>query len=102
MTTHQQVPNSPYLRVYHVLDEVCFDGRVEWWALTSIHAAIDELRKERAPVQHIRIAEQVSVALHKLERALQRGSSNEVEAARADLQAHGAAWLQTPLASTSH
>lgn len=102
MTTNQQETNSPYLRVYHVLDEVCFDGRVDRWALTSIHTAIDELRRDRAPVEHIRIVERVSVALHKLERALRCGSANDVEATRAELQTHGAAWLQTPLGSTQH
>lgn len=89
-----------YLSVYHLLDLVCFSPRVPLGSAARIHKAIDRLRAIEAPMDDIRAAEGMSVAIHRLERALAIGDGSDAENARTELQKLGEQWLQTPMRLT--
>ena len=100
MVDHDVIRTEAYLSVYHLLDLVCFSGRVPPGSSGRIHRAIDCLRRIQAPAEDLRAAEGMSVAIHRLERSLAAGDAAEAERARADLQELGAHWLQTPMRLT--
>ena len=100
MTDQDIIRTEAYLSVYHLLDLVCFSERVPLGSSARIGTAIDRLRTIRAPVNDIRTAEGISVAIHKLERALAVGADEDAEEARVELQQLGARWLQTPMRLT--
>lgn len=101
MTIAASREGDAYLSVYQVLDEVCFARGIPVGSQGSLFAAIDGLRKAAAPSEHIVLAEQIAVAIHKLVWALRNGGNGE-EAAREELQALGASWLRIPVPSTVH
>ena len=100
MAEQDTIRTEAYLSVYHLLDMVCFSGRVPPGSTSRIHKAIDRLRLIQAPTPDIRAAEGISVAIHRLERSLAAGEGSEAERARVDLQQLGAAWLQSPIQLT--
>lgn len=100
MADQDVIRTEAYLSVYHLLDLVCFSPRVPLSAVTRIHKAIDRLRAIDAPSQDIRAAEGMSVAIHRLERALVIADEAEARAARVELQKLGECWLQTPMRLT--
>jgi hypothetical protein len=100
MADHDITRTEAYLSVYHLLDIVCFSPRVPLGSAARIHHAIDRLRAIDAPRDDIRAAERMSVAIHRLERALAVGDEAEAEQARAELQQLGAKWLQSPMRLT--
>ena len=93
---------SSYLKVYQVLDDVCFGGSVRPGAQGAIYAAIDGLRRHGAPHEHVRLVESIAVAVHKLQAAIQVQAADDVEIARAELQERGAEWLQMPMGMSAH
>ncbi len=97
MDTHSIDPRSPYLIVYDVLEKVAFAPAVPPGAFGAIHSAIDLLRDDGAPQEHVAAAQGISLALHRLEWSMRRREDAEQEAARTDLQALGAGWLQMPI-----
>jgi hypothetical protein len=92
-----QIRNSAYLSIYHVLDELGFAGRVQARTAGAIHRAIDQLRLIDAPAEDIVVAEAMSVAVVKLETALRTSDAAAAEQVRVELQQLGARWLQTPM-----
>ena len=97
MTSQETIRNGAYLSVYHLLDDLCFWGRVPPGSACTLFKAIDDLRRISAPAEDIRVAETMSVAVHKLEAALRSNDRGEAEQARLELQTLGARWLQTPM-----
>lgn len=97
MTSQDSIRNGAYLSVYHLLDDLCFWGRVPPGSACALFKAIDDLRRIAAPAEDIRVAETMSVAVHKLESALRSHDRTEAERARIELQTLGARWLQTPM-----
>ena len=91
-----------YLSVYQVLDDVCFARGVPVGSQGALYAAIDGLRREAAPSEHIALAERIAVAIHRLLWALKNGEDGEEETVREELQTLGASWLQIPVPSTVH
>jgi len=55
---------------------------------------VDDLRAHSAPADDCRRAEQISLQIHKLELALLRADHDGAKAARDNLKALAAAWLQ--------
>ena len=97
MTSQDSIRNGAYLSVYHLLDDLCFRGRVPPGSACTLFKAIDDLRRICAPAEDIRVAETMSVTIHKLEWALRSRDGAEAESARLELQTLGARWLQTPM-----
>ena len=97
MTSQDTIRNGAYLSVYHLLDDLCFGGRVPPGSACTLFKAIDDLRRISAPAEDIRVAETMSVAIHKLGAALRSHDRAEAESARLELQTLGARWLQTPM-----
>jgi hypothetical protein len=97
MNSQDQLRNSAYLSVYSLLDEVCYAGHVPAGSTGTIHQVIDLLRRVEAPVEDIRAAENMSVAIHRLSSALRVGDREEQARIRHELQGLGARWLQTPM-----
>ena len=97
MTSQETIRNAAYLSVYHLLDELCFQGRVPPGSACTLFKAIDDLRRISAPAEDIKVAETMSVAVHKLEAALRSRDCSDAERARVELQTLGARWLQTPM-----
>lgn len=91
------VESRAYLNVYQVLDEVCFADAVPAGARGLMYSSIDGLRQVHAPAEHIALAEDISLSLHRLEWPTQNGDAEEVKQLREELQTIGATWLQTPL-----
>jgi hypothetical protein len=60
-------------------------------------SAIDDLRRMQAPSSEICLAERISVAMHRLEWAIRSRDSAAQERLRAELQALGSDWLDTPI-----
>jgi hypothetical protein len=100
MAEQDAIRTEAYLSVYHLIDMVCFAGRVPPGSTSRIHKAIDRLRLIQAPKTDIRAAEGISVAIHRLECSLAAGETAEAERARIDLQQLGAQWMQTPMRLT--
>lgn len=97
MTSQDAIRNSAYLSVYQLLDDLCFVGRLPPGSACILFKAIDDLRRISAPAEDIRVAETMSIAVHKLEAALRSDDRMEAEQARLELQMLGARWLQTPM-----
>lgn len=96
------IESKAYLSVYQVLDDVCFGDRVPVGTRATIHFAVDDLKRVRAPAAHVGTAEAIALALHKLEWAVRNGDRAEHEAARDELRLLGASWLQTPMRLIRH
>ena len=77
---------SEQVVVYQVLDTVLAGGAMPASVRRKIFSVIDELRTNGADPAEVRRAESVSINLHKLERALQRRSSEDGEQARVALK----------------
>lgn len=100
MTIGAEGKSGAYLSVYQVLDEIGFGKTVPVGSQGAMFAAIDGLRRTAAPAEHIRLAECISVAIHRLLWALKTGEDEET--VRAELQTLGASWLRIPVPSTVH
>lgn len=93
--------SSAHVTVYQVLDSVMRTKAVPPGTLGRIHSAVDALRLAAPSGEHLRQAEQISVTMHKLELALRRTDPECESAARKDLRALAAAWLQTRIGRVS-
>jgi hypothetical protein len=81
--------------VYQVLDQVLADRTVAAKSRGAMFSVIDELRQGTAPAEDLRRAERISIAMHRLEWALQQGDRVARETALADLRALAAGWLDS-------
>jgi hypothetical protein len=86
-----------YVDVYQVVDDVRCSGSCPAGARGILFTAIDKLRCDCAPRQHIEIAERISVALHRLEWAMLRRDENEASSIREELEMLSAQWHQIPI-----
>jgi hypothetical protein len=81
-----------YMAVCNVLDELADSaGRPINWR-KPVYEAIDELRAIGAPAEQIDNAERISIALLKLDWAVQKGDSEKQEQVREQLAALGETW----------
>jgi hypothetical protein len=83
---------SPRASVYLVLDEILSGPTVPPGAHGAMFAAIDELKSSQAPLQELRVVEEIAVELHKLEWALRGADGDACNAARDRLR-----WLAADL-----
>jgi hypothetical protein len=81
--------------VYQVLDEVLGAKAVSPGARGTMFAVVDGLRAGAATLENVRRAENVSIELHRLETALQRGDREASAAALDELRRLAADWLNT-------
>lgn len=89
--------SSQYAVVYRVLDGLKSTGLAPPGAPGVLFNAIDRLKLDNAPEQHIRLAEDVSVAIVRLEGAVRNGRHDLAAEIRAKIQQLSAAWLDTPI-----
>jgi hypothetical protein len=87
--------------VYQVLDDVLAGGGVPRNCRGTIFAAVDALRFNAADQQLVRGAEEVSVELHKLEWAMQRGDGAAATGARESLKKIAANLLNSRISARS-
>ena len=78
--------DSAFARIYQVLDQVLCGAGVPAGARGIMYDVVDELRADADVRQEARIAEDISVQLHKLECALQRRDGQEEVHARQALK----------------
>jgi len=94
----QPLAGSAYWEVYEVLDDLRVAEAVSFGSLRKMYAAIDALRGMDAPVSHIALAEQITIAMHRLEAARRRQDSAAESAARNQLDGLVADWFDKRLA----
>jgi hypothetical protein len=87
--------------VYQVLDDVLAGGSLPPTCRGTIFAAVDALRFNADDQQLVRAAEEVSVELHKLEWALQRGDGAAAAGARKSLKKIAANLLNSRISARS-
>ncbi len=95
MPVNQQ--NNAYTSVYQVVEELCSGSCPPAGLAGTMYAAIDNLRQMEAPRDDVSLAERISVAMHKLEWAIRGRDSAAQDRLRAELQALGSDWLDTPI-----
>lgn len=90
-----QNTSGVYAVVYEVVNEASF-GCPPPGARGALYRAIDALRASAAPREHVRLVEEMSVALHRMD-AGRLDTQFEAEQAREKLQELGSRWLQVPI-----
>ena len=94
MNTH----SSQYAEVYRILDGLKSTGAACPGAPGVLFNAIDRLRYDKAPHEHIRLAESLSVAIIRLEGAVRTGRHDLAAKARCEIELLNSAWMDTPIA----
>ena len=89
--------SSQYAEVYRVLDSLKSTGLAHPGAPGVLFNAIDRLKLDNAPEEHIRLAENVSVAIVRLEGAVRNGRHALATEIRAEIEQLSAAWMDTPI-----
>ncbi|HEX8444683.1 MAG TPA: hypothetical protein VF631_13660 [Allosphingosinicella sp.] len=89
--------SNAYMSVYQVVEELCSGDCPPAGLTGAMFSAIDDLRRMQAPRADVTLAERISVAMHKLEWAIRSGDAAVQEEIRAELQALGSDWLDTPI-----
>ncbi len=89
--------SNQYAEVYRVLDGLKAEGLAPPGAPSILFNAIDRLRSEKAPDEHIRLAECVSVAIVRLEGAVRCGRIALATEVRAEIDQLSAAWMDMPM-----
>ncbi len=90
-------PNSAYMSVYMVVKELCATEAVPTGLTGTMYSALDQLRDMQAPRSDVSLAERISVTMHRLEWAIRSGDAPEQARFRAELEALGSDWLETPI-----
>lgn len=72
--------------VYQVLDDALADTGVSPGARGTIFSVIDGLRASGAQADEVRLAESVSIELHKLQQAIQRNDADDAKKVRDQLR----------------
>ena len=93
MTFH----SSQYAEVYRVLDGLKSAGLACPGAPGVLFNAIDRLRYDKAPHEHIRLAESLSVAIIRLEGAVRHGRHDLAAKVRSEIALLNTAWMDTPI-----
>ena len=81
-----------YLAVGNILDELADTAMRNLHWRRPVYAAIDELRAMAAPTEQIELAEKLSIALLKLDWAIQKNDAEKEEHVREQLAGLGEAW----------
>ena len=83
-----------YGSVYQVLQDVDFERRALPPGTSGrMSAAIDRLRMFAAPFEQVRMAESLSLAIHKLEMALRGNNDVLADELREEIHKIGAEWM---------
>ena len=93
MNTH----SSQYVEVYRVLDDLNSTGVACPGTPSVLFNAIDRLRTDKAPPGHIRLAENLSVAVIRLEGAVRNGRHDLAATVRTEIELLNRAWRDTPI-----
>ena len=91
------IESSHYAEVYRVLSGVKTDGLPHPGAPGVLFNVIDRLRIDKAPDNHVKLAENVSVAILRLEGAVRNGRHALAVEIRAEIEQLNAAWMETPI-----
>ena len=86
---------NAHAMVYQVLDDVLSARAVTPGVRGAMFSLIDELRTGPADTGDVRRAEDVSIAIHRLEWALQRGDRDSSEKSLDELRRLAVDWLNT-------
>jgi hypothetical protein len=90
-------PNSAYMSVYMVVKELCSGHSVPAGLAGTMYSALDQLRGMAAPRSDVSLAERISVTMHRLEWAIRSGDAADQARFRAELEALGEDWMDTPI-----
>ena len=93
--------NRSHVGVYRVLDDVLASTSVPPGARGALYSIIDELRLRLRPPEEVYRAERISLAIHKLETAIQVGDGIAAQDARDDLKSLAVAWLDARISDQS-
>ena len=85
--------------MYQVLDDVLAGTNVPAGTRGILFSIVDELRATSGDTDETRRAERIAIELHKLEWALRQGDSSSSDAARNELKALAAEWINTRICS---
>jgi hypothetical protein len=89
--------NSAYMSVYQVVEALCSSASPPAGLSATMGAALDGLRRIRAPRAEIGTAERIAIAMHRLEVAVRSGEATTQTELRVELRALRSEWLDTPL-----
>ena len=92
------IHSSQYAEVYRILDGLKSTGVAYPGAPGALFNAIDRLRIDNAPQEHIRLAENLSVAVIRLEGAVRNGRHELAAKVRCEIELLNLAWMDTPIA----
>ena len=92
------IHSSQYAEVYRVLDDLKSTGVACPGTPGVLFNAIDRLRADKAPPEHIRLAENLSVAVIRLEGAVRHGRHDLAAKVRTEIELLNSAWMDTPIA----
>lgn len=91
------IAGTAYWEVFEVLDDLRIAEAVSACSLRKMYSAIDELRHQNAPDAHIALAENITVAMHRLEAARRRQDEEAQDHAKNRLDGLVADWFDTRL-----
>ena len=95
------IHSNQYAEVYRILDGLKSTGVANPGAPGAIFSAIDRLKIEHAPQEHIRLAEDLSVAIIRLEGAVRNGRHELAAKVRTEIELLNSAWMDTPVSSSA-
>ena len=88
--------SNQYAEVYRILDDLKSTGVACPGTPGVLFNAIDRLRTDKAPSEHIRLAENLSVAVIRLEGAVRNGRHDLAAKVRTEIGLLNEAWMDTP------
>ena len=91
------IHSSQYAQVYRVLDVLKSTGVAYPGAPGVLFNAIDRLRCDKAPHEHIRLAESLSVAIIRLEGAVRHGRHELAAKVKSEIEHLNSVWMDMPI-----
>lgn len=85
--------SEAHVLVYQALDQVLGDRFISSATPRAMHVAIDTLRVNSAPPDHVRRAENIAVEIHRLQWALQQSDKHASQAALRKLKRLASDWI---------
>ena len=93
----QVASENAYMSVYRVVEELCSGTCLPAGLAGTMFSAIDGLRRMQAPRDEVELAERIAVAMHRLEWAIRSRDIAAQQQLRAEIDALGSDWLDTPI-----
>ena len=85
--------SNAHVLVYQALDQVLVDRTISPGTSRAMHVAIDMLRVNFAPPEHVLRAENIAIEIHRLQWALQQSDKRSSQAALRKLKRLASDWI---------